>query len=97
MLTIGVRRQRDVVASRRYWNFGAIDATAWTSARSRRMMRREHVYVRDGCAAYRPGAAGTFLASAAPEEARYPPADPARFLDMHVLEPVPPAYGAFAH
>jgi hypothetical protein len=95
VLTVDVRRHRDVVARRTYWNFGALDATPWSTARSRRMARPNHVYARGGC----PGpadTAGTFVAVPAPEEERRPPTDPARFLDMLELTDVPDEWSGFA-
>ena len=95
--TIEVRRHRDVVASRYFWNFGAIDATPWsTTTRSRRMARPNHIYLPGGCPSAPPQTTGTFLARAAPVEERFPPLDPARFLDLLVLAPVPPEYTPFA-
>lgn len=97
VLTLDVSRHRDLGRGRRPWNRGVLEATPWTAGQARRMQRPEHVYMDGNCAHFGEGAAGVYVAhSVGPERDSYPPADPARFLDMLTLEAVPADYAPFA-
>ncbi len=94
VLTVDIERHRDVGASRRYWNFGAVTATPWEPGAPRRLARREHVYWRGTC----PGPDhGTWLATPGADDNGHPPADPARVLDMHAVDAMPPELAVYAH
>ncbi len=97
VLTIDVTRHRDIGRGRQPWNRGVIEATAWSTARSRRMARPDQVYVAGGCTGFSAGTRGVYLArSDRADDDTYPPAAPAAFLDMLVLTDVPVDLGQYA-